>query len=143
MGTCECERIGDVWVVRLHGHFLTEEDAALVRGSLLDPTAVDARCVVVNWADVRFMNSMILGAVIWSVREIMARGGSYRNCGLPDRIHYALRGIKKIFDWQYYASEEEAIHSCTAGAPAADLADAAGENVRGADIPDASREPDR
>jgi anti-anti-sigma regulatory factor len=116
-GTCECERIGDAWVVRLRGHFLTEEEATLVRDSILQ--AADARCVVVNWSEVRFMNTMMIGAVIWCAREIMARGGTYRNCGLPKRIHYALRGIQKVFDWQYYDTEADALRSCADHVPGA------------------------
>jgi hypothetical protein len=119
MGTVEGERIGEVWVVRLHGHFLTEEEAALVRDTLLQDPAADARCVVVNWADVRFVNTMMIGAVIWSVRQIMARGGTYRNCSLPKRVNYALRSIRKVFDWQYYDSEADAIRSCAEHVPGA------------------------
>jgi len=115
MGAVATERVGDAWVVRLSGHFLTEEEATLVRESLLDPQGADARCVVVNWAQVRFVNTMMIGAVIWCAREILARGGGYRNCELPARVNYALRSIRKVFDWHYYDTEADAIHSCVDG----------------------------
>ena len=119
MGAVATERVGDAWVVRLSGHFLTEEEATLVRESLLDPLGADARCVVVNWEQVRFVNTMMIGAVIWCAREILSRGGSYRNCSLPARVNYALRSIRKVFDWHYYDTEAEAIRSCADGATGA------------------------
>jgi anti-anti-sigma factor len=114
MGMCDCERLGDAWVVRLRGQFVSDEDAHRIRDSLLHASAEDARCVVVNWSSVDHMDSTGFGAIMWSARRITARGAGYANCEFTTRMRAIIARIRTFFDWPYYDTEAQAIQSCGA-----------------------------
>jgi anti-anti-sigma regulatory factor len=111
MGRCECERVGDAWVVRLRGQFYTDEDADLILRSLTGfPDG--ARCVVINWEKVEGMNSLSFGALYRGCQEMGARGVAYRNCTFSARIRAVVPHIKWLFDWHYTDTESEALQAC-------------------------------
>ena len=111
MGLCTGERVGTVWVLRLTGSFLTDQDAVHIEESLAN-LPIDVVCVVVNWSGIQTINSTSLGALMKGEMDFMKRRGQYRNCAFSDRAARIVRPFRKSFPWNYFDTEEQAVRAC-------------------------------
>jgi hypothetical protein len=104
-----------VWVVRLEGWFVSDQDAVLIQEAMSSPPA-DTRCVVLNWSGILQINSTGLGAAMRGSLDVAKLGREYRNCAFSERSARIVAMFRHSFPWNYYDTEEEAVRSCSADA---------------------------
>jgi anti-sigma B factor antagonist len=106
------EKIGDVTVVVLSGEQLDAGNAKEFKrdiAPLLEPRGK----VVFDLAEVRFVDSSGLGALLSSLRQLNATGGDLKLCGMskPVRALFELVRMHRIFD--ICITKDEAVRSFT------------------------------
>ena len=104
------EKVGDVTVVVLPGEQLDASNAKEFKrdiAPLLEPRGK----VVFDLAELRFVDSSGLGAILSSLRQLNASGGDLRLCGMtkPVRALFELVRMNRIF--AICATKDEAIKS--------------------------------
>lgn len=77
----------------------------------MQPLLKDQSRVVLNLADVKFVDSSGLGALISALREVNGREGSLKLCALTRSVRalFELMRMNRIFN--IYESQEEAVGS--------------------------------
>lgn len=113
MGQCTGERVGLVWVIRLEGSFITDQDAVLIEEAIANRRA-DVQCVVVNWSGIKNINSTSLGAAMKGAMDLAREGRRFRNCAFSDRAARIVRPFRRSFPWNYFETEELAVTACSA-----------------------------
>ena len=104
------EKSGDVTVVSLPGEQLDASNAKDFKrdiAPLLEPRGK----IVLDLAQLRFVDSSGLGAILSCLRQLNAGGGDLKLCGMskPVRALFELVRMHKIFD--IYGTKEEAIRA--------------------------------
>jgi len=104
------ETIGEVTVVILPGEQLDASNAKEFKrdmAPLLEPCGK----VVFDLAQLRFVDSSGLGAILSSLRQLNARGGNLKLCGMskPVRALFELVRMHKIFE--IHGTKDEAIRA--------------------------------
>ena len=103
----QSRRVGDITVITCSGRIVEGPESAALQQHLNllshDP------CVVLNLADVNFIDSSGLGLLVRLLTRSRAAGGTVRLCAVPTRIAEVLRitRLEKLFDT--HASEADAI----------------------------------
>jgi len=105
------ESFDTVKVLHLNGKIMGGPETQEMRDRLDALMAGDTRVVVINFQDVRWINSAGIGAIIYCLTTLRDRGGDLRFANLHGEIlHYVkilnLEQIVKIFD-----SVDEAVAS--------------------------------
>jgi anti-sigma B factor antagonist len=108
------EQKGDVAVVRFTCKVLDESVAHLVGQELYDLVAAGHRRVLLDFANVEFLNSTVLGKLITLHKKLRSADGELKLCSLQQQILdiFAITRLDRVFDIQ----EDE-----TAGLAAFDL----------------------
>lgn len=97
------EQIGDVAVVRFNGCKVLDEAVAHVIGlELYDLVATGHRRVLLNFAEVEFLNSTVLGKLITLHKKLRSAGGELKLCSLQTQILdiFAITRLDRVFDIQ-------------------------------------------
>ncbi len=102
------EQIGDVTVVVLPGESLDASNAAEFKQAIATVLEKHAK-VVFDMSQLRFVDSSGLGAILSCLRQLNARGGDLKLCGMtkPVRALFELVRMHRIFD--IYNTRDEAI----------------------------------
>ena len=104
------EKYGAV-VIELKGNVMGGPDAQEF-SSLLHKLLEDGKKnIVVNLADVKFMNSSGLGMLISGFTTIKNGGGSFKLANATDKINSLLVITKLITIFEHYTSVDEAVES--------------------------------
>jgi anti-sigma B factor antagonist len=103
----QSRRVGDITVITCGGRIVEGHESAALKQHL-DPLSHDP-CVVMNLADVDFIDSSGLGLLVRLLTRSRAAGGSLRLCGVPTRIGEVLKitRLDRLFDT--HESEADAI----------------------------------
>ncbi|RMG44469.1 MAG: anti-sigma factor antagonist [Acidobacteria bacterium] len=102
------EHMGDVTVVVLPGESLDASNAAEFKQTIA-PILEKHSKVVFDMSQLRFVDSSGLGAILSCLRQLNARGGDLKLCGMtkPVRALFELVRMHRIFD--IYNTRDEAI----------------------------------
>jgi len=105
-----CEHIGDVTVVVLTGPQLDASTATEFKSSVA-PVLAEHSQVVFDLDHLEFVDSSGLGALLSCLRQVQAKGGDLKLCGIakPVRALFELVRMHKIF--QIFDTQEEAIRA--------------------------------
>jgi anti-sigma B factor antagonist len=105
-----CEHIGEVMVVVLAGAQLDASTAAEFKSDIAP--VLDAHSqVVFDLSQLRFVDSSGLGALLSCLRQLHAKGGDLKLCGIlpPVRALFDLVRMHRIF--HIFDTQEAAIHA--------------------------------
>lgn len=104
------ERIGKVTVMPIPGPSL---DASNAKEFKRDAAAVleDSRMLVFDLAELQFVDSSGLGAILSCLRQLNASGGDLKLCGVTKAVRalFELVRMHRIFD--IYNTREEAVRA--------------------------------
>jgi anti-sigma B factor antagonist len=103
----QSHRVGDITVVTCSGRIVEGPESTALQ-QCLDLLSHDP-CVVLNLADVNFIDSSGLGLLVRLLARSRAAGGSLRLCAVPTRIGDVLKitRLERLFDT--HASEADAV----------------------------------
>jgi anti-sigma B factor antagonist len=104
------EKIGEVTIVVLPGEQLDASNAKEFKRDMA-PLLEPCRKVVFDLAELRFVDSSGLGAILSSLRQLNARGGDLKLCGMskPVRALFELVRMHKIFE--IHGTKDEALRA--------------------------------
>jgi len=102
--------VGRVVVLDFHGKILIGQEnllrAAVTR--LADSGSVD---IILNLADVPFIDSSVVGELVRSLTTVSRKGGKVKLLNLPPRIRNLLEMARLLTVFEAYDSEDEAVRS--------------------------------
>jgi anti-sigma B factor antagonist len=104
-------RVGDVVILDLHGRILSGEGERAIReavGRLVDSGAAN---LLVNFADVPYVDSSIVGEMVTTLTTVSRTGGKLKLLGLPARVRSLLSMTRLLTVFETYESEDEAVRS--------------------------------
>jgi anti-sigma B factor antagonist len=104
------EHIGDVTIVVLPGEQLDASNAKEFKRDVA-PLLEPCRKVVFDLAELRFVDSSGLGAILSCLRQLNAKGGELKLCAMskPVRALFELVRMHKIFD--IYGTKDDALRA--------------------------------
>lgn len=103
--------VKDVLVIDLSGQLTMGEAVASVRDEIHDEVEHGVRKVLLNLADVSYIDSAGLGELTAAYSSIKNRGGQLKLLNLTKRVHDLLQITKLSTIFDYYDDERKAIAS--------------------------------
>ena len=104
-------RVGDVAVVDATGRIAMGTAAAILRETLRELAANGHSKVVVNMAEVLYIDSCGVGELVAGCTSIVTRGGSMKLLNVPERMQILLRITKLHTVFQVFDDEAAAVNS--------------------------------
>ena len=104
-------RVGEVWVLDLHGRMLTGEAEKTLREAVNRLADSGAANVLINFADVPYVDSSVVGEMVRTLTTVRRRGGELKLVNLPARIRSLLSMTRLLAVFETYESEDEAVRS--------------------------------
>jgi anti-sigma B factor antagonist len=104
-------RVGDVVILDLHGRISGGEGERAIREAvkgLADSTTAN---VLINFADVTYVDSSIVGEIVRALTTVSRRGGRLKLLRLPERVRRLLSMTRLLTVFETYETEDEAIRS--------------------------------
>jgi anti-sigma B factor antagonist len=103
--------LGDVTVLKLTGRLAVNESPGLLKESVSAAVAGGARHVVIDLADVHYIDSTRLGELIAAHITVSRNGGRLKLAATPDRITelLTLAGLTGVFE--RFDSADQAVSS--------------------------------
>ncbi|MFC1671804.1 STAS domain-containing protein [Planctomycetota bacterium] len=104
------QEVPEIVVADLSGDLDTEA-AYELESSLSDIVSQDGVKVVLNFSNIRIMNSTAMGVLLSAAEEARKRGGIMKLCSLSDHVREVLDlvGVSSLFE--IFPSEAEAVSS--------------------------------
>jgi anti-sigma B factor antagonist len=103
--------IGDVVVLDVQGKIMGGAEAEVFQESVRALLAGGTRKLLVNMADVHWINSSGLGMLIAAFTELQKNGGRLKLVSVPSRIESLLAVTKLSTIFESFRQEDEAIQS--------------------------------
>jgi len=103
--------IGDVTVLDLQGKIMGGSDSESLQSTLRQLVDGGARKVLVNLAQVSWVNSSGLGILIEGFTILQRQGGTLKLVHVPPRIESLLAVTKLSSIFESYRQEDEAVQS--------------------------------
>ncbi len=103
------EKIGDVLVARVMEKSVTSHEAPDLKTSLLGLLMGDAQKVLLNFKEVKSMDSTGLGALLFGIRQAERYGKDLRFCEMQSKILFLVRiaHLEDVID--VYETQQEAL----------------------------------
>ena len=103
-------KVGDVTIVVLPGEQLDASNAKEFKRDVA-PLLESCQKVIFDLAELRFVDSSGLGAILSCLRQLNAKGGELKLCAMskPVRALFELVRMHKIFD--IYGTKEDALRA--------------------------------
>jgi anti-sigma B factor antagonist len=104
-------QVDGVVILDLHGRILSGEGEKALReavGRLVGSGPVN---VLVNFADVPYVDSSIVGEIVQTLTTVSRTGGKLKLLNLPARIKSLLSITRLLTVFETYESEEEALRT--------------------------------
>jgi anti-sigma B factor antagonist len=102
---------GVATVVDIGGRITLGESSALVRRTIRDLLAEDRTRIVLNLADVNYIDSAGIGELVSAFTAVRNRGGELKLLHLTKKVHDILQLTKLFTVFDVYSDEGTAIHS--------------------------------
>ena len=109
------EKIGEVLVIALEGELMGGEETILFQERITRAIQEETVSVVVNMADVKWMNSSGLGCIMASLTRLRGSGGDFRLANVSERVRRPIEVTKLDKVIQMYGSVNEAVESFESG----------------------------
>ena len=109
---------GDVLILDLNGRITLGEEAASLRDTLKEQVDSGRKNILLNLAEVSYIDSSGLGQLVGSFATVTSRGGQLKLLNLQKRLHELMQVTKLITVFEVYATEAPALRSFAASASA-------------------------
>lgn len=103
--------VGDVVILDLPGRILIGEGDKAVREAASRLSDSGARKVLLNFADVSYIDSTIVGEIVRMLTTVRRKGGQLKLLKLPPRISSLLSTTRLLTVFETYDSEDQAVRS--------------------------------
>ncbi len=103
--------VEDVSVIDLSGRITMGEAAGSLRDTIKDLLANDHKNIVLNMADVTYIDSSGLGELVGAFATANNRGGRLKLLGLQKRVHELMHLTKLLSVFETFEDETAAIRS--------------------------------
>ena len=100
---------GDVLVLHLQGPITLGQATQTLRQLIQDTVAAGRTKIVLNMAEVYYIDSSGLGTLVGVYSSARAAGAEIKLGGLGERLHDVLQVTKLVTVFEVYNSEEQAI----------------------------------
>ena len=107
-----------VSVVELDGRIVLGEESNSLRKELKSLIAEGKKKIVLNMANIKYIDSAGLGTLVAAHLSAKTQGASVRLCHLGKKFHEVLQMTKLLTVFEVYNSEDEAVLSFRKGAAA-------------------------
>jgi anti-sigma B factor antagonist len=104
-------RVGEVVILDLHGRLVIGEGDRALRAAVTELADSEKARVVLNLADVSYVDSSVLSEIVRTYTTVTRHGGKMKLLGLPPKIHDLLSMTKLLTVFETYKSEDEAVRS--------------------------------
>jgi anti-sigma B factor antagonist len=104
------EKMGDVAVVEVPVEELDASNTGELRHDIAPVLEANTK-MVIDLSRLRFVDSSGLGAILSCLRQLTAKGGDLKLCGMQDQVRavFELVRMHRIFD--IYRTREEAVRA--------------------------------
>lgn len=109
---------GDVIVVDAGGRLTLGEGTSLLRSKLRELVAGGSRRILLNMAEVTYIDSSGLGELVAAYTTVATAGGHLKLLNLGKRVHDLLKITKLYTVFETFEDEASAISSFSAAQPA-------------------------
>ena len=109
--TTNARTVGDVTVVDISGRITLGDESAALRDLIGELLNKGDRKIVLNLADVDYIDSSGLGALVSSAATVRRQGGDLKLVKLSDRVDDLMEVTRLYTVFDIADSEEEAIRS--------------------------------
>jgi anti-sigma B factor antagonist len=109
---------GDVLILDLNGRITLGEEAASLRDTLREQIDGGRKNILLNLAEVSYIDSSGLGQLVGSFATVTSRGGQLKLLNLQKKLHELMQVTKLITVFEVYATESAALRSFAASASA-------------------------
>jgi len=103
--------VDDVSVVKLDGRIILGEESNSLREKVKSLLAEGKKKIVLNMADVTYIDSSGLGALVAAHVSAKAQGASVRLCNLGQKFHEVMQLTKLLTVFDVYDTEAAAVSS--------------------------------
>lgn len=104
-------QVGDVTILDLHGKILIGEGDDALRDAVTRQVDSGKSKILLNLADVPYVDSAGLGEVVRCYTTVSRKGGRLKLINLTKKIHDLLSITKLLTVFETYDSEDEAVRS--------------------------------
>ena len=104
-------QVGQVVVLDFHGRILIDQGENALRLAVTRLTDSGKVDVLLNLADVPFIDSSVVGELVRSLTTVSRKGGQLKLLNLPPRIRNLLEMARLLTVFEAYESEDEAVRS--------------------------------
>ncbi len=104
-------QVGNVAVLDLSGRITLGEAAGSLRDGIKDLLAKDQKYIVLNLADVTYIDSSGLGELVGGFATVNNRGGRLKLLNLQQRVHELMQITKLYSVFEIFADEVEIVRS--------------------------------
>ncbi len=101
----------DAVILDLSGRISLGESLAELRDSIRESLAGDQKNILLNLADVSYIDSSGLGQLIGSYATVTNRGGQMKLLNLQKRVHDLMQITKLLTVFESYTDEQAALRS--------------------------------
>ncbi len=116
--TINVRESADVKIVDLHGRITLGEEVASLRNTIRDLLEGGSKNILLNLADVTYIDSSGLGQLVGSFATVTNRGGYLKLLSLQKKLHELMQITKLITVFETYDNEAAALRSFKAAASA-------------------------
>ena len=107
----ESRQMRGVAILDLSGRIVLGEGSAALRDAIRDLAASGQKLILLNLADINYIDSSGLGELVASFATIRRQGGQLKLLKLTTRVHDLMQVTKLYTVFEVYDSESEAIDS--------------------------------
>jgi anti-sigma B factor antagonist len=101
----------DATILDMSGRITLGDALAELRDSIREALAGDQKNILLNLAEVSYIDSSGLGQLIGSYAAVTNRGGQMKLVSLQDRVHDLMQITKLVTVFETYTNEESALKS--------------------------------
>ncbi len=102
---------GNVYVVDLSGRITLGEASGLLRETIKDLMSGDKKNILLNLADVSYIDSSGLGELVGGFATVSNRGGKLKLVNVQKRVHELMQVTKLYTVFEIFPDEPSAIRS--------------------------------
>ena len=116
--TINVRESGNVVILDLNGRITIGEETASLRNTIKEYLDSGQKNILLNLAEVSYIDSTGLGQFVGSFATVTSRGGQLKLLNLQKKLQELMQITKLITVFETYTSEGAAVHSFTAAATA-------------------------
>jgi anti-sigma B factor antagonist len=104
-------QVGRVVILDFHGRIVVGQGANLLRAAVTRLADSGSVNILLNLADVPFIDSSVVGELVRSLTTASRKGGAVKLLNLPPKVRNLLSMARLLTVFQAYESEDEAVRS--------------------------------